>query len=295
METNQNAIIALRRPTDDAAPWPPIGTEADPLRRRCRSRSASGLDLRAQAAIGADFQIRSAGTAVAALRALRRLSRQGAEVALVLAHQSLPGSGGIDLLGRARESFPDAEPVLLTTRDDATAAEPVRQALALGLVGRVVETPWRSPEESLYPQLSEALARWWRGHRPSSSASGWSGPLGGRSHQLRDLGTRNAIAFGFVPDSPEGQALWRRPGPGVAAGTILVLVDDRSLRDPTERRDRRSRSGWRPSGSGPAMTSRSSAQARRISGGGGYAASEGLQHGRRRAGGCRRTSRNQFR
>ena len=78
----------------------------------------------------------------------------------------LPGTGGVEFLAQARECYPGAQCVLLTTIGDDAATEPLHRALALGQVDRFVEKPWRSPEEWLYPQLSEALADWWRANRP---------------------------------------------------------------------------------------------------------------------------------
>ena len=86
----------------------------------------------------------------------------------------------------------------------------------------------------LYPQLSEALAHWWRTHRPLFERVRVVGPQwDGRSHELRDLGTRNAIPFGFYPtDSPEGQRLLGELAPDAEEGSILVLVGDTVLVDP---------------------------------------------------------------
>ena len=166
----------------------------------------SGLTTALKRRFGADYCVHSAATPDAALRTLRRLHEEAVEVALVIADLWLPGTGGIEFLGQARELHPRAQSVLLTTMGDDTVTGSLHRALALGQVDRFVEKPWRSPEEWLYPQLSQALSHWWRTHRPRFERVRVVGPQwDSRSHELRDLGTRNAIPFGFYPtDSAEG-------------------------------------------------------------------------------------------
>jgi thioredoxin reductase (NADPH) len=201
---------------------------ADPVLRR---RLTAALKRR----FGIDYHVRSAAAPGAALRTLQRLHDEAAEVALVIADLWLPNMGGVELLGRARECYPGAQCILLTTIGDEAATQPLHRALALGHVDRFVEKPWRSPEEWLYPQLSEALADWWRANRPLFErvrvvAPQWDS----RSHELRDLGTRNAIPFGFYPtDSPEGQRLLGEHVVDSDQVSILVLADDKVLVDPS--------------------------------------------------------------
>jgi thioredoxin reductase (NADPH) len=154
---------------------------------------------------------------------------------MVIADFWLPGTGGVAFLAQARECYPGAQCVLLTTFGDEAAAESLHRALALGEIDQFVQKPWRSPEEWLYPQLSEALAHWWRAHRPLFERVRVVGPQwDGRSHELRDLGTRNAIPFGFYPtDSAEGQRLLGEHGVDADQLSILVLVDNTVLVDPS--------------------------------------------------------------
>jgi thioredoxin reductase (NADPH) len=202
--------------------------DADPALRR-------GLTAALKRRFGADYIVHSAATPEAALRTLRRLHDEAAEVALVIADLRLPGTGGVEFLGQARECHPRAQYVLLTTIGDDAVTESLHRALALGHVDRFVEKPWRSPEEWLYPQLSEALADWWRANRPLYERVRVVGPLwDSRSHELRDLGTRNAIPFGFYPtNSLEGQRLLREHVADPDQVSILVLVDDKILVDPS--------------------------------------------------------------
>jgi thioredoxin reductase (NADPH) len=202
--------------------------DADPVLRR-------GLTAALKRRFGADYHVRSAAAPGAALRTLRRLHDEAVEVALVIADLWLPNMGGVELLGRARECYPGAQCILLTTIGDEAATQPLHRALALGHVDRFVEKPWRSPEEWLYPQLSEALADWWRANRPLFErvrvvAPQWDS----RSHELRDLGTRNAIPFGFYPtNSPAGQRLLDEHVADSDQVSVLVLVDDKALVEPS--------------------------------------------------------------
>jgi thioredoxin reductase (NADPH) len=143
--------------------------------------------------------------------------------------------GGVEFLGQAREYYPGAQLVLLTTFGDEAAAESLHRALALGEIDQYVQKPWRSPEEWLYPQLGDALARWWRANRPQFERVRVVGPQwDGRSHELRDLGTRNAIPFGFYPtDSLDGQRLLGEHLADAQQDSILVLVDNKILVDPS--------------------------------------------------------------
>jgi len=156
-------------------------------------------------------------------------------VALVIADLWLPNMGGVEFFAHARECHPGAQSVLLTTIGDDAATEPLHRALALGQVDRFVEKPWRSPEEWLFPRLSEALADWWRANRPLFERVRVVGPQwDGRSHELRDLGTRNAIPFGFYPtNSAEGQRLLGEHVADSDQVSILVLVDGKVLVDPS--------------------------------------------------------------
>ena len=66
--------------------------DADPVQRR-------GLTAALKRRFGADYHVHSAATPEAALRTLRRLHDQAAEVALVIADLWLPGTGGVEFLG----------------------------------------------------------------------------------------------------------------------------------------------------------------------------------------------------
>jgi len=59
--------------------------------------------------------------------------------------------------------------------------------------------PWGSPEERLYPLVSEALAAWARVTRPRVEILRIVGDRWApRCHELRDLSERNGIPYGWV-------------------------------------------------------------------------------------------------
>ena len=184
---------------------------------------------------GADYRILATGTPSIALAALDRLRDDGKEVALVLADPRLPGMTGIDFLACTRASHPDAKRALLTPVGEGTDDGSLHRAMALGQIDLTIATPWNSPEESLYPRVGEALAAWWRLHRPRFErvrvvGEQWSA----RSHQLRDLGTRNAIPFGFyAADSEEGLRLLGDLGLDASHLPVVTFSDGRFLVDPS--------------------------------------------------------------
>jgi thioredoxin reductase (NADPH) len=94
---------------------------------------------------------------------------------------------------------------------------------------------WASPEEWLYPDVQEALSRWSRANRPRHEVvrlvgEQWSQ----RSHELRDLLTRNAVQNGFVDvHSDEGRELLTEHGLNGSELPVAVLFDGRVLVDPS--------------------------------------------------------------
>ena len=136
---------------------------------------------------GADYRVLVTISTQLAAAMLDRFRYEGIDVALVLADFQLPEGNGIEFLGQAHARHPAAKRALLTTFGDHSAAAPVHQAMALGEIDLTVNWPWKSPEEALYPQASEALAAWWRVHRPRFERVRIVGhQWDARSHELRD-------------------------------------------------------------------------------------------------------------
>ena len=182
-----------------AAPGSPVLfiVDADP---QARVVAESALARR----FGPDYRVLAAGTPQDALSALQRLADQGGEVALVAADLHLPGMDGVEFLERAHALHPRSWRVLLVamdryhTRVPFTELATLQRATALGRIDFSVAKGWVTPEEWLYPQIQEALTAWTIAHRPSHVVYRIVGEQWApRSHELRDLLTRNSVPFEF--------------------------------------------------------------------------------------------------
>ncbi len=184
---------------------------------------------------GADYRVVGESSPGEALALLQRLRENGEELALVIADVWLPEMNGVAFLTRTRSSFPDAKRILISTIGDAEARDLRHRAMALGQADLTVGRPWRSPEEQLYPRLGDALAVWWRANRPRLELVRVVGETWApRSHELRDLGTRNGVPFGFYPvESVAGQALLAEAGVSGDRLPVAIMFDGRVLIDPT--------------------------------------------------------------
>ena len=193
-----------------AAPGSPVLfiVDADP---QARVVAESALARR----FGPDYLVLAAGTPQDALTVLQRLADQGDEVALVAADLRLPGMDGVELLERAHALHPRSWRVLLVamdryhTRVPFTELATLQRATALGRIDFSVVKGWVTPEEWLYPQIQEALTAWTIAHRPGHVVYRIVGEQWApRSHELRDLLTRNSVPFEFcAADSEAGQQL----------------------------------------------------------------------------------------
>jgi thioredoxin reductase (NADPH) len=193
-----------------------------------------------QRRFGADYRVVVAESAAAGEALLGRLAGDGAEVALVIADLDLAGDDGVAFLGRAHARFPDAGRALLVEMDERgtrlplAAMERLQRATALGQIDFSIITPWVSPEEWLYPQVQEALSKWAKAHRPRHEAvklvgAQWSP----RSHELRDILSRNTVPFGFYAvESDEGRRLLREHGVDASRLPVFIQHGGRVLIDP---------------------------------------------------------------
>lgn len=164
---------------------------------------------------GPDYRVLAVGGPQDGLTALKRLADQGGEVALVAADLRLPGMDGVDFLERAHALHPGSWRVLLVAMDRHHTTVPftelatLQRATALGRIDFSVVKGWVTPEEWLYPQIQEALTAWTVANRPSHVVYRIVGEQWApRSHELRDLLTRNSVPFEFhAADSETGQQL----------------------------------------------------------------------------------------
>lgn len=181
----------------------------------------------------ADYRIVTADTPEAAFAKLDI----GDQVALVIAGHSLTDTTGVDFLSTCHQLHPAAKRLLLITYGDIAVGRAGVRAMALGLLDDYLNKPWGNPELELYPVVSELLSQRARaavapGSQPVAVrvvAPQWSA----RSHELRDVLTRNSVAHSFYDIAqPEGRQLLRQAGVVPGDQPIVLLFDGRVLVDP---------------------------------------------------------------
>ncbi len=179
------------------------------------------------------YRVVRADSAESALGALRELKLRGTAVALVLSDQRMPGMGGVELLGAARELYPEVKAVLLTAYADTDVAI---QAINSVRLDYYILKPWDPPEEQLYPVLDDLLEDW---------HAGWSPPFAGvrlvghrwsaASHQLREFLSRNQVPFQWidVETHADGERLAEAADGSRLQLPVVVLPDGERLSAPT--------------------------------------------------------------
>jgi thioredoxin reductase (NADPH) len=181
----------------------------------------------------ADYRIVTADTPDAVLADLDADDH----VAVVIASQWLTDTTGVDFLSVCHQLYPDAKRLLLVSHGDYVAGTAAVRAIALGQLDQALNKPWGDPELELYPAVSELLSQQRRnavvaGTRPEVVrivGPQWSA----RSHQLRDLLTRNSVLHGFYDvATPEGRQLLERAGVAPGDHPVVLLFDGRVLVDP---------------------------------------------------------------
>src|ERR1700738_4431119 len=112
---------------------------------------------------GADYRIFTDVSPASALARIEEACERGEKVALVVSDLWASGTNGPEWLVRVRELCPGAGRCVLVGFGDAAAYQALRQALVLGQADTYLFKPWGSPEERLYPVVSELLGSWARG------------------------------------------------------------------------------------------------------------------------------------
>jgi thioredoxin reductase (NADPH) len=182
-----------------------------------------------------DYQILSAGSADDPLRVLAGLRDDERRIGIVLAGQSVSQLTGTALLARVREFDGAAKRLLLTDREFGPPQESILQAIALGHIDAYTGKPAIVPDEEFHLAVTELLAQWARSNllRPEVMrvvGEEWSA----RSHEVRDLLTRNVVPFGFYPaDAKPGQALLQQVGATAATLPVIIMFDGRVLVNPS--------------------------------------------------------------
>ena len=159
------------------------------------------------------------------------------QVAVVIAGQWLTETTGVEFLSACHQLYPAAKRLLLVSYGDYVGGTAAVRAIALGQLDQVLNKPWGDPELELYPAVAMLLSE----RRRTVVAAGSQpevvrlvGPQwAARSHQLRDLLSRNNIVHGFYDvATQEGRQLIERAGVAPGDHPVALLFDGRVLVDP---------------------------------------------------------------
>ena len=188
-----------------------------------------------QSRYGAHYRIMASASPGDGLGRLEALRADGSAVPLVLADQWMPEATGIELLAQVKELHPTARRGLLISWGDRSAAAPILQAAALGQIEFYLPKPAWSPDEEFHAAVTESLEEWWRQRGERFEGVTVIGKkLQARSHEIRDVLTRNHVPFGFQSsDSEQGRAALDRLGLGQDQGPVVALYSGVVLVDPT--------------------------------------------------------------
>jgi thioredoxin reductase (NADPH) len=184
---------------------------------------------------GSDYQVICVDSAGDPLDLLAKLRDEQRPVAIVLAAQWLSRTTGTKLLARVREFDRTARRGVLAGWGDQATWQPILQATALGHIDTYVPKPVTVPDERFHRAVTELLEEWTRSYPPSFEAvrvvgEEWSA----RSHEIRDLLSRNGIPFGFYPaDAERGKALLEQVGATAAALPVVVMFDGQVMENPS--------------------------------------------------------------
>lgn len=194
-------------------------------------RAAVQNDLRTRYA--KDYRIIAAESGQQALDVLATLKSQASPVSVIVTDQRMPGMGGVELLERTHEIYPDAKSVLLTAYADTDVA--IRAINGIHLDHYILK-PWDPPEDHLYPILDELLEEWQISNRPEPSGlrlvgHRWSPG----AHALRDFLARNHVPYRWLAADTAPEAEEILAAMPDARLPLIMLEDGRTLEDPTPR------------------------------------------------------------
>ena len=183
---------------------------------------------------GNDTRVVGADDPAAGLARLEALADDAEPVALLIADHGLPQMTGVEFLAEAHSLHPSAKRILLVERD-YTTANPIVPAMMLGKIDYHLVKPW-SPDQGLYPAVSEFLASWERTEPEGLAMFRIAARENSeRAYEIRDLLTRFNMPFAFHPsDSEEGAALLGEVGQTGSRLPTVVRRDGRLLVDPTD-------------------------------------------------------------
>jgi thioredoxin reductase (NADPH) len=184
-----------------------------------------------------DYEVISAGGAEAGLAILSDLANAGRDVIVILASSCMSAMAAPEFLARARELHPAARCCLLIAWGDQPSSEAMRWAANAGEVDAVLPKPLQPRAEWFHHAIAGYLAEWARAKTGGFEVVKVIGDdLAARSHELRDMLSRNGVPFGFYPvGSDAGRALLRHAGAELAELPVVIVFDGRVLASPSNR------------------------------------------------------------
>ncbi len=185
-----------------------------------------------------DYRVEAARGRDEALRTLTELKEAGADVALVLAGQSVAGTAGGELLEHIRRLHPHAKRALLVSTNawtDEATTDAIRASMALGRIDHYVLRPGAAPDEVFHEAVSDFLLEWARDRRLVPQTVHIVGETWeGRAYDLRETFSGCSTPHTFcLADSEEGRAHVAKAGPD-AKLPLMILPDGRILSDPSD-------------------------------------------------------------
>ena len=143
-----------------------------------------------------DYRIVKASSGAQALETVRELLQRGAQVALFLVDERMPGMSGTQFLLEAIKLYPDARRVLLTAYADTdTAITAINQ---VGLDHYLLK-PWEPPTQKLYPVLEDLLSEWWAKARPAFDGIRIAGTtLSPASYAVKEFLASNQVPYQWL-------------------------------------------------------------------------------------------------
>src|SRR5215831_271463 len=184
---------------------------------------------------GRDYEVIELASGREALEVLGRLAGSEQPVALVLAAQWMQPLTGTQVLASVRGLHPIARRGLLVDWGDRSVNQPLLEAMSMGSVDYFVLKPRVEPEEDFHQTVGGFLADWARLQGIGFKSVRCIGEPGApRSHEVRDLLTRNGLLHEFLDvATPEGRAELRRLGMSAARLPVVIVLDHPPLANPS--------------------------------------------------------------
>src|SRR6186997_851931 len=143
-----------------------------------------------------NYRIVKVGSGAEALKVVQELKERGADIALFMVDERMPGMTGTEFLVEAMPLFPEARKVLLTAYADTETAITAINKIRLD---QYLTKPWDPPSERLYPALDDLLTDWTTKARPKFEGLRVAGTiLSAESFAIKDFLSSNLYPYQWV-------------------------------------------------------------------------------------------------